>query len=102
MALVKLAGRLPDGEKNGLSDVRARLLADPHARVVAVVVLEVAEIERRVNEPGSDPEFTDIPVLRVVSVEPVTGSLEGRAKQLHAEAAIDRTGITPLFSSPGH
>lgn len=98
MAKVKLSGALsPDENRNGLVSVVGRLVASPGSKLLATVVLEVAEIHRIIGDPAEGEEDHDVPVLRVVSVEPCTGSLEPKARALHAEAARDRTGISTLF-----
>jgi hypothetical protein len=62
---VKLAGGLPDGDKNGLGTLAPAMVNEPKATHVAIVLLDCSRLMTNVDDESV------LPVARIRAIEPV-------------------------------
>lgn len=89
---VKLAGKLPKDENNGLASLAQ--VIDENPLVEFVIVATVVASKRT-----ADFDHPDDPViygLRLSTIEPLTGDAANKARSLADEAFTQRTGLLRL------
>lgn len=95
---VKIGSKLPESvRQNGLDWIEKRLLADPEARHVVVLVVDCGRVSR-VFDQG---EPIDSPTARIVAAEPIRD--EAREAIVLAQVAAERSeriGETELDFEP--
>lgn len=88
---VRLAGRLPDGNRNGLASIAHLLVDDPSQVHVAIVLIDCAWVKTSTDDGSA------LPTARVRAIEPIP---EGRdadeMRRLLRRAIETRTGQTTL------
>lgn len=90
-ASVRLAGRLPDGNRNGLASIVDDLVDDPSAIHVAIVLLDCSHLKTSVDD-GSV-----LPTARIRAIEPISeGPDANEMRRLLRRAVEKRTGQTAL------
>lgn len=94
---VKLAGKLPKDEKNGLAALSAIMDENP---LIAQVVVGVVVPSKRV----ADYDHPDDPVqyhFRLATIEPLSGAEAEAAQKLLGDAFTRRTGMERLDFGDG-
>lgn len=89
---VKLAGRLPHDENNGLASLAQVIDENPLAQFTVVATIVA-------SKRTADYDHPDDPVvygLRIASVEPLTGNDAQTALRLADQAFTGRTGLQRL------
>lgn len=88
---IKLGGKLPKNDKNGLGELLIDLLRDPYKVHVAVVLLDTGRITR-------DLENEDVvPTARIKAIEPIRGGVDaGELRRMLQRAYEERTGNVEL------
>ena len=88
---VRLAAKMPDGDRNGLAVIAPALVDNPDDTHVAVVVLQTRSLTTDV-QGGST-----VPTVAIVAIEPITSDGDAReAKRLLRRQFERRTGIQEL------
>jgi hypothetical protein len=88
---VRLAGRLPDGDKNGLASIAHLLVDDPSAVHVAIVLLDCSRLTTSVDDGAT------LPTARIRAIEPIREGPDAvELRRLHRRALEDRTGRVTL------
>jgi hypothetical protein len=88
---VRLAAKMPDGDRNGLAVIAPALVNNPDDTHVAIVVLQTRSLTTDV-QGGST-----VPTVGIVAIEPVTASGDAReVKRLLRRQFERRTGIQEL------
>jgi len=88
---VKMNSSLPDGDRNGLASMAARLVAKPDEVHIAFVVLETSRLVTDVATGSVQP------VVKVTAIEPIGGGEDGAdARRIIQRAFERRTGLTEL------
>lgn len=87
---VRLAGRLPKDEANGLAPFEKALVGSPKDRRVVVAVVDV---DSRVD-PHADGDWQ--PVVEVLRIELLQGDASEQGQKLLAEAYGARTGAVQM------
>lgn len=91
MTTVRLGGKLPEGDKNGLVRITSLLIDDPHAAHVVVAVVDCKQLT--VN---TDDE-TQIPLVRIRAIEPLVSAEDIAAVSAALRRAFEqRTGKVEL------
>jgi hypothetical protein len=95
MGKVRLAGRVPDDQYNGLIAISQRLVEEPHEVILAVVKIDVAEIRNVIHDPSDERHEAEeqIPVIKLLAIEPLLHEPEKkRAAELFRAGYFARTG----------
>jgi hypothetical protein len=90
MSDIKLSGKLPGGDKNGLAKIAGALVKDPH-KVHALLVLVDNQKTVVDNDTGDS-----IPTVRIRSIEAILKQDYAQAERLLRRAMEQRTGQTVL------
>jgi hypothetical protein len=93
---VRLSGRLPAGEANGLDSLVEQLLETPGKRRYGIVAYDIAKITTVIGEDEDDPDER-FPVVQIRSVEPITSAdaIDALLK-IRQESFSERTGMLTL------
>lgn len=90
MAEIKMSGKLPNGEADGLSQLAGALVENPHKVHVAVLLLDCKSVT-------TDQDTGDtVPTARVRRVEVVRREDLKQAEKLVRRALEERSGTTVL------
>lgn len=90
MAELSMAGKLPAGERNGLTALLPELLDAPTKVRPAIVLIDVSKITE-------DPSTGDrVPTVRIRAVEPIDGTDAAEVDRMMRRAAERRTGKVEL------
>ncbi len=90
MAEIKLAGKLPKGDADGLSQLAGALVENPHKVHVAILLMDCKQVT-------TDQDTGDtIPTARIRRVEVVRREDLSQAEKLVRRALEERSGTTVL------
>lgn len=90
MAEIKLAGKLPKGDADGLSQLAGALVENPHRVHVAILLMDCSKVI-------TDQDTGDtIPTARIRRVEVVRREDLQQAERLVRRALEERSGTTVL------
>ena len=89
---VRLAARLPAGERNGLDALAAALAANPSGRYLVIAMVDVSEIKKRIDTDETTA------TLRIRRAEALLGPDSCAGEQLLRRAMERRTGRDALPS----
>lgn len=88
---VRLAGRLPDGDKNGLASIAHLLVDDPSAVHVAIVLVDCSRVLTSTDDGST------LPTARVRAIEPIPEGPDAKEMRRLLRRALERrTGQTTL------
>lgn len=87
---VQIQPAKPKDERNGLADIEAKILANPHETITVITTYVVKKITEDV-ETGER-----YPVLKAKHIEPVLGDLATSTISLQQQAYKARTGADEL------
>jgi hypothetical protein len=88
---VKLQGKMPDPDRNGLADLATRLAEDSSDELLVVATVAVHSVETIVDSDG------DVIVkLRLLDVEPIEGDERGFIEAVARSKREQRTGRRSL------
>lgn len=91
----KLGSKLPKGPANGLNEIAAQLVTDPHITHLAIVVLACA---KTTVDHEND---TVIPTAGIVEIEIIDGPDAATVDTILRHRQEDRTGRVRLPIDPG-